>query len=344
MHAIKITTPNILDELTKTAHLWRLPLDAIDFDLLSYQTQYRGTIDEDWRTLEATKLEEITTEVEIRSATLLIRQEYHILIRPLKPHPHFDLRFKIASDKYKSKAIAIVDPSSKIPLKKGLQEYLKETIYRKKLRSGFMIGITQATLDQEINQMLLKIQKEGKLKAPYRLSIAHFFPPTPPSNDNVLLHYKKSQRDNNLVDGVRSDDLILEYIFAVSGRDGRSCSGEHISVGEPLIRYENAITIDPESIRSEEDHLSIRFYATQSGYVERKSGIFTISHDLHLKSADFKRTGSIEAGLDQEIHIKIGDSHHHHDDSVGMGVNIDVQKLDVKGTVGSHTKIKACDV
>ncbi|MDP3265462.1 MAG: hypothetical protein Q8M39_01410 [Sulfuricurvum sp.] len=343
MHAIKITTSNVPDELKKIALQWRMPIDAVDFDLLSYQTQYRGTIDEDWRTLEGTNLDEITTEVEIRSATLLIRQEYHILVRPLVPHPHFDLRFTIASDKYKSKAVAIIDPTSKLPLKKGLQEYLKETLYRKKLRSGFMIGITDGSLDKEINAMLLKIQKEGPLVAAYRLPIAHFFPPVAPSNDNVIQHYKKIQRENNLVDGVAVDDLILEYIFPVWGLDGRSCTGEHIHIGEPLIRYENAIIIDPESIRAEEDHHSIRFYATKSGFIERKNGIFSVSQDLHLKSASFRSTGSLEAGQEKEINIKIG--HGDEDgDAVGSGVNIEVQTLDVKGTIGSNTKIQACEL
>ena len=343
MHAIKITTFTVPDELKKIAQQWNLPIDAIDFDVLSYVTQYRGAIDEDWRTLEGDNLSEITTEVEIRSPLLLIRQEYQILIRPFTPHPYFDLRFALASDKYRSKLIAIVDPSSSLPLKKGLQEYLKETISRKKLRSGFMIGITDGSLEKEINAMLLKIQKEGPLKEPYRLPIAHFFPPTAPTNDNVILHYKKTQRSNNLLDGVEVDELIFEYILPQNGIDGRSCTGKHIHVGNPLIRYANTINTDPQSIRAEEDHHSIRFYATKSGFVERKNGLFTISQDLHLKSASFKSTGSLEAGSEKEINIKIG-AGEEDNDAVGSGVNIDVQTLDVKGTVGSNTKIQACEV
>lgn len=343
MHTLKITTFTVPDELKKIAQQWNLPIDTIDFDLLSCQTQYRGAIDEDWHILDGNNLGEITTEVEIRSPLLLIRQEYQLLVRPFVPHPHFDLRFTMASDKYKSKLVAIIDPSSNLPLKKGLQEYLKETIDRKKLRSGCMIGITDGSLEKEINAMLLKIQKEGPLREPYRLPIAHFFPPVAPINDNVILHYKKIQRKNNLLDGVEVDDLIFEYILPQNGADGRSCTGEHIHVGEPLIRYQHAISIDPQTIRAEEDHHSIRFYATKSGFVERKNGLFTVSQDLHLKSASFKSTGSLEAGSEKEITIKIG-AGEEGDDAVGSGVNIDVQTLDVKGTIGSNTNIQACEV
>ncbi len=343
MHAIKIKTFTIVNELKRIAQQWNLPLDAIDFDLLSYETLYQGAIDEDWRTFDGNNLDEITTEVEIRSPLLMIKQEYQLLVHPHILNPYFDLKFTMASDKYKSKIVAVIDPSSKLPLKKGLQEYIKETIYRKKLRSGFMIGITDGNLEQEINAMLLKIQKEGPLIEPYRLPIAHFYPPSAPTNDNILLHYKKIQRSNNILHGVETDDLIIEYIFAKEGVDGRNCAGEHIHVGSPLIRYANAIKTDSESIRAQTDHLSIRFYAIRSGFVERKNGVFTVSQDLHLKSASYKGTGSLEAGQEKEINIKIG-AGQDGDDAVGSGVNIDVQTLDVKGTVGSNTKIQASEL
>ena len=343
MYDIIISTFNVPEELKKIAVQWHLPLDGIDFDLLSYQTQYKGIVDEDWKALSGDNLEEVTTEVEIRSKIFLLRQEYQIRVYPATPHPYFDLRFSLAFNKHRTKIVAVIDPASKIPLKKGIQEYLKETIYRRKLRSGYMVGITDQTLDQEIKAMLLKIQKEGAFNAPYRLPIATFYSATPPINDNLILHYKKIQRENNLVDGVEVDDLIFEYIFAVKGIDGRSCTGEHIHIGEPLIRYQHALGVDSQSIRAEEDHHSIRFYATRSGFVERKGGVFIVSHDLHLKSASFKSTGSMEAGQEKEINIKIGEGEDG-DDAVGSGVNIDVQTLDVKGTIGSNTKIQACEV
>jgi len=343
LQSIRISTFNVLNELKNIAQQEHLPLEAIDFDLLSYQTQYKGVVDEEWQAIDGDNLEDVTTEVEIRSKIFLLRQEYQIEIRPAVQHPHFDLRFSMAFNKYRTKIVAVIDPSSKLPLKKGIQEYIKETIYNKKLRNGYMVGITDKTLSQEINALLLKIQKEGPLKEPYRLPIATFYSPVLPIDDNLILHYKKIQRENNLVDGVNIDDLIFEYTFAVEGMDGRSCTGEHIQIAEPLVRYKSAIGIDPQTMRAEEDHQSIRFFATKSGYVARKGGLFTVSQDLHLKSASFKATGSLEAGSEKEININIG-AGEEGDDAIGSGVNIDVQSLNVKGTVGSNTKIQACEV
>jgi hypothetical protein len=341
LQPIKVTASSLAEALRLTSS--KESVEHVDFEILSYHTLYRGTVDEEWFILGESRLENATTEIEIRSPNFEVRQEYSFLLHSARAYPHFDLRFSLAFDKYKSKAIAIIHPASTIPLKKGIQDYIKSEIHRQKLRAGFLIGITDNDLDMEINKLLLKIQKEGSLQVPYRMNVTQFFSPIDPTNDSVILHYKKEGNENNLIEGVQPDDLILEYIFAVSGRNGRNCSGEYIAASEPLIRYAAAITIDHESIRAEEDEHSIRFYATQSGYVKRLNGVFSISHELRLKHASFKDTGSIETGSDKEIHLKI----HREDqskDAIGSGVNIDVQTLNVQGTVGSNTKIQACDL
>lgn len=338
-----ITSTDVTGDLLKAAADQKVAADEIDFDLLSYETYYKGVVDEEWQLLQGNDLYSITTEIEIRSDIFLLRQEYHIRIRPFQPHPFLDLRLAIATDKTKSKVVSIIDPTSVIPLKKGVQEWIKEALIRKQLRHGLMIGIWATDLDREINRLLVKTQKEGPLKQPYRLPTAESAAPIPPTNDTVLLHYKKIQRTNNLVDGVQPDDLILEYVFPKYGRDGRNCCGEFISVPEPVIKYATAIVINDKTIRAEEDEESIRFYAAVSGFVRRIQGIFTISQELQIESASFKHTGSIEAGMDKDIHLTINQKEHSKD-AVGTGVTIDVQKLDISGTVGNNAKIKACEV
>lgn len=337
------TSNDINNDLLSVANGRGISADSIDFDLLSYDTFFKGTVDDEWQSLNNQDILSITTETEIRSDIFLLTQEYNIRIRAYTPHPYMDLRLSIACDKYKSKAIAIIDPSSSIPLKKGIQEWIKEAIIKKQLRHGLMIGLYDQQLDKEINRLLLKIQKEGPLKQPYKLLIGEFFPPTPPTDDQIIPHYKHNNEGKSLVEGVEPGELILEYIFPKHGRDGRNCEGKFIQVPEPLTRYASYILINDDTIESEEDHDSIRFYAKISGYVERKKGIFTISQELRIDKAEFKRTGSIETGIDKEISLKI--KHNiSSEDSVGAGVNIDVQKLDVMGTVGGHATIQACEV
>lgn len=338
-----VVSENVAQDLKRTAIAHRVPVENLDFDLLSYETYFKETTDEEWQQLEGNDLLMQTTEIEVRSPHFELRQEYQIHIRLEKPHPYLDLHFSIATDKTKTKVIAIIDPSSKIPLKKGVQEWIKEAIIRKMLRHGLMIGIYDQDLEKEITRLIIKIQKEGPLKFLYRLPIGEFFLPIPPINDKVILHYKEANKTNSLIEGVHPGDLILEYVLPKFGRDGRACNGEHVAVPDPSTKYANFIIIDPETVRSEQDEESIRFFATVSGFVERKNGIIYISQELQIESASLKKTGSIETGLDKDVSLKINkkvDS----EDAVGMGVNIDVLKLDVSGTVGGNSRIQACEV
>ncbi|DAB37582.1 MAG: hypothetical protein A2023_04265 [Sulfuricurvum sp. GWF2_44_89] len=340
---ITVISSNVTQDLKKIALEKRIAVEKLDFDLLSYETYFKESMDEEWQLLREKDLLSQTTEVELRSPHFQIRQEYQIHIRLFKPHPYLDLNFSIATDKTKSKAIAIINPASKIPLKKGVQEWLKEAIIRKQLRHGLLIGLYDLDLDREINRLIIKIQKEGPLTFLYRLPIGEFFLPIVPINDKVILHYKELNKTKSLIEGVNPGDLILEYILPKYGRDGRACTGEHIAVPDPVVKYATYILIDPETIRAEEDEESIRFYTTVSGFVERKQGIFSISQELQIENASLRKTGSIETGWDKDVSLRINkkvDS----EDAVGMGVNIDVQKLDMSGTVGSNAKIQACEV
>lgn len=337
------TSTDVMGDLLHTANVQGISADGIDFDLLSYETYFKGSVDEEWQHLIGDDLLTQTTEIEIRSEYFHLTQEYQIRIRPSKVHPYLDLRCSIATDKTKSKAVAIIDPSSTIPLKKGVQEWMKEAIRRKKLQHKLMIGIGEHNLDQEINRLLLKIQKEGPLTSPYRLPIAECFPPVPPTNDAVLLHYKQLRKENNLIDGVQPGDMVLEYIFPKHGRDGRGCNGKHIAIPEPIVKYAGFIVIDNATITSEQNEESIRFYANVSGYIQRPKGVFSIAQELRIESASFKKTGSIEAGVDKDISLTIKQNISSQD-AVGVGINIDVQKLDISGTVGDNAKIQACEL
>lgn len=332
-----------MSDLLGAANDLGISADAIDFDLLSHETYFKGTVDDEWQRVEGEDLLAQTTETDIRSPYFLLRQEYHIRIRPFQPHPYLDLKFTIAADKYKSKVVAIIDPNSVIPLKQGIQGWLHEAIRKKQLRHGLLIGIGEQELGRSINRLLLKIQKEGPITTPYRLTVAECFPPTPATDDKVILHYKDRTKQNSLIEGVQPGDLIIEYVFAQKGRDGRGCDGSHIAIADPVSKYAELILIDDETITTEQDETSIRFYAALSGFVQRKKGVFSISQELRIESASFRQTGSIEAGIDKEISLKVNKKEAS-EDSIGTGVNIDVQKLDVSGTVGGNAKIQACEL
>jgi hypothetical protein len=331
---------SVKEDLRKAASDRKISVDELDFDLLSYETYYKRLPDQDWHPMHGNNLLTQITQEELYSSDFLLRQEYQIKIRPFAPHQYLDLQFSIAMSKARRLVIAVIFPSSVIPLKKGVNEWIKEAINKKMLRHGFLIGMADEQLDVDVNRMLSYLQKQGPLSEPHNLIIGQFFPEIPVVNDAILLHYRERNKTKSLIEGVNPKELLVEYIFPKSGRNGRGCDGVPIVVPEPTVKYAKSIKIDDETIYTIEDKKSIRYYAKVSGFVKFERGHLSISQTLSLKSLSMKKTGSIDVGTDKQISLVLNQKVYR-EDAVGMGVNIDIQKVDITGTVGENTKIKA---
>lgn len=331
---------NVKGDLRLAASDRKISVNDVDFDLLSYETFYKRLPDKEWHPMYGDNLLTQITQEELYSSDFLLSQEYKINIRPVIPSQYLDLRFSVSMSKARGLVTAVISPESTIPLKKGVKEWIKEAINKKMLRLGFMIGMADEELDVDINRMLSFLQKKGPLTEPYNLIIAQFFPEVPTVNDAIILHYKERNKKKSLIEGVNPNELLLEYIFPQQGKNGRGCDGVPIVVPEPKVKYDKSIKIDDETIYTVEDEKSIRYYAKVSGFVKFERGHLSVSQTLSLKSLSMKKTGSVDVGSDKQIALALNQQVYR-EDAVGMGVSIDIQKVDIIGTVGENTKIKA---
>ena len=331
---------NIKGDLRLAASDRKISVDEVDFDLLYYETFYKQLPDLEWHRIYGDNIHTQITQEEIYSSDFLLSQEYKVTIRPFVPSAYLDLRFTVSMSKKRGLVTAVISPASTIPLEEEVKERIKEAINKKMLRLGFMIGMADEQLDVDIERMVSFLQKQGPLSEPYNLIIAQFFPEIPTINDAIIVHYKERNKNKSLIDGVNPKELLLEYILPRKGRNGRGCDGIPVVAAEPKIKYDKSIKIDEDTIYTVEDERSIRYYAKVSGYVKFERGLLSISQTLSLKSLSMKKTGSVEVGRDKQIALALKQQVYR-EDAVGMGVNIDIQKVDIIGTVGENTNIKA---
>lgn len=336
---------NLKEDLRLAASDRKLSAEEVDFDLLSYETYCKRVTDKDWQVMPSGDVYAQITQEELYSDEYLLTQEYQIKIRPSVPILYLDLRFSVGISNAKGILTAIIDPTSTIPLKKGVQEWIKTAINKKKLRLGYLIGTDDEQLDKEILRLLARIQKQGPLTEPYSLPIGSFFPPINTIDDRVVLHYKKQDddpEDPSYIHGVQPGDFIMEYIFPKKGRNGRGLDGAPIIVSEPVIKYAGVMKIDDATIRSTQDEKGIRYFSLASGFVKREKGVFLVAQDIYLESVSVK-TGSVVPGWDKDITLTV-EQKNAGEDAVGAGLRIDIKTVDISGTVGENTKIKACDL
>lgn len=334
---------NILKTINEFAKEKQIEKEDIDFDLLGVETFIQTQEGQEWLSIQE-PLETMFNEETLISPDLQIRQEYKIRIRPFKKNKFFEqINMAIASNKEKSKVIAIFKKGTLFPCDEHLAKQLKREITRRKL----YLGLLAAHFESDLNTTLLKLAKSVKcgseLSKDIRVTIASFAGPVFATDDALIHHYKNiKKKDNNLLHDVDANELILEYIKPALGSNGRDCRGIYVSVAEPKVLHSN-YKIDEQTIRAAEDDKSIKYYSIINGYVKELHSVFSISKEVMLASASFRKTGSIDTGDDKDISMSI-QNNDSSDDAIGGGIHIEVKELDVKGTVGSNTSVKATEL
>ncbi|MBN2896415.1 MAG: DUF342 domain-containing protein [Campylobacterales bacterium] len=310
--------------------------ELIDFDLLSYQTFYQTPKQSEW-TLLNEPLESLFEEKMIRSELLRLHQEYEIRLRPLHESP---APISLSANKTKSKIMALIKAGSTLVCEGDSERWLKEQIYKRKLRAGLMIGLFEPNLDAQLTVLGAKLPCNAPLESDVRLIVGESPGAVEPIHEAVLLHYdKKAKSDNQLLQGVDEGELVAEYIKPKRGRNGRGCDGVFVEVAEPKSKYASYLQCDSTLLRRESDD-NIAFFAKISGYVKNERGLLSISKELSIKAASFRKTGSIDPGLEREIVVNIAHKESS-EDAIGSGVSINVKELNVKGTVGASASVRA---
>lgn len=337
------TSLNVTETINIAATDRNINNNEVDFDLLGVQTLVQSLKYKEWTIIEE-PLEKIFDEAALRSDTLYVRQEYQIRIKPFKIDNFLkNIRIDMAYNKSKSKVVATFKEGSIFACDPNLAKLLKREINKRKLRLGFLIG----HFEENLNATLIKLAKAIKCDTPLpkdvRITIASSPGAIYPIDDSIILHYEKNKdATKSLIEGVHPDVLVFEYIKPQVGLNGRACNGDYTVVPPPKIQYAHYIP-DKETIQTKEDEESIKYYSKVDGYVKNFNGHISISKEIFLQSASFRNTGSINTGADKDIFVKI-ENKNSSDDAVGSGVTIDVKELNVAGTVGSNTKVKATDL
>jgi Skp family chaperone for outer membrane proteins len=335
---------NISAEIARVIKSSGVPQQAVDFDILSYNTYIKKGADQKWKLIPLDNYDDIFVDKYLLNEQILITQEYNVAIHPTEKESDLKLNFGIASNESKSLLIATMKEGTIIPNREDIATDIFDAIQKKKNRMKFFIGICEDQLKNNIATFLEYYFKNNSTEGAPKIEVGRCLIPEKSVNDGVIAHYKRKEKEKNLVDGVNEGELIFEYRQAKRGMAGRDCLGNFIEAKEPIIKYEDKLRFDENTIRVEQEEDHELYYALKSGFVERDDGgMFKISNDLGVEAATFKGTGSIKPGEEKEVNLKIKESHHSKD-AISTGVNIDVTKLEVEGTVGRNTKVNAEEV
>ena len=303
------------------------------------------------------KLEEYKSELYLRDKTIGFKQQYEIDIKSKEEnYPFKDMLSSIEFTNNNTYAYFIIKKESKLYYYDELYDDFIAYIEEEKIKSHIMLYLFDVDYSKSIQQYIDIIKKVNKITFPEdkKILVSKGISEIKSVQANIrmtLEEMNSSENDDNKKVDYSNRGFLLsctegEQLFEFSkpkqGKNGRTCLGELIEVetvnleAKPMFTTENSIEI-------EDSFENIKYLSTKSGYLLKNGDKYEISNTLTVDEISFKTTGTIDTDLNSEISINV-EKENPLEDAIENGMHVKVQKLNIVGSIGSHTQIEAKEV
>ncbi len=356
-------TDNVPATLKEIARDHSTRPETIDFVIHSTLSEIKLPGSEGWEEITPSIMGKLNDKAFLLEPELLFRQVHHLTFRPRPKTMEFELSVELKADRHRSRAAAVIKPDSKVREFSNLREFIEDELNKIKLRYGMLIGLREGSMRTDITHLSNKIRVHNKVPEPITVRLCDWLAPIEPIDDRLILHYKENAKrkeaeaaeksgqtarkpdrvdyaDRGFVQAVEEGDLLAEYIKPKDGRAGRDFRGNFLPMREARLQYGPVDFPDAETIRTEEDEGSIRYFAKRRGYVALQDGHLSVGDTLEVDSLDFKHTGNITAGLDKDVKIAVRGKDAN-EDHIGPNTKVEVTELDLTGSVANGAVVKA---
>ena len=332
---IQTSTPYIsLKELSKQHSV---PVEFIDFKILDILTYYKNKDNEEPVFVPEENLDFFDDNAFYLDETLEIEQVYDVEFFDVRLNAVPKLpKIEIGVNSTVTKVVAKVKATKDCEYEQHYEDKLFEYIAKQLMKAQILIGIRIGKLKDELKQIASVVHVKGELDKDYMLNI------TQDKIDAIKEEDKVDYADRGFVFGVAQDEVIMEEKKSHEGQNGRDARGKLLAVEKPKEDTGKEIIIS-ENIERVENDDSIIYIAKKSGYVVEKNGSFDIEERIEINEANFKTTGSIQAGTDTNVTLVVRETDTIKD-AIGTGIIVEADEIEVKGNVGANAMVKANEV
>ena len=349
---IQTSTPYIsLKELSKQ---YSVPVEFIDFKILDILTYYKNKDNEEPVFVPEENLDFFDDNAFYLDETLEIEQVYDVEFFDVRLNAVPKLpKIEIGVNSTVTKVVAKVKATKDCEYEQHYEDKLFEYIAKQLMKAQILIGIRIGKLKDELKQIASVVHVKGELDKDYILNITQGINPKKATDAKILYYYKDKldaikeedkvdYADRGFVFGVAQDEVIMEEKKSHEGQNGRDARGKLLAAEKPKEDTDKEISIS-ENIERVENDDSIIYIAKKSGYVVEKNGSFDIEERIEINEANFKTTGSIQAGTDTNVTLVVRETDTIKD-AIGTGIIVEADEIEVKGNVGANAMVKANEV
>ncbi len=354
---IIVRTSNVAQELMKVSSSHKIPVTALDFRVLSIQTFTRLNVDgkeEEFEEISSDEVHNLHKETLLHNEFFEIKQVYEIEIitKDEQSDRLADLQMSVGANAALTKVYLTIKAGSCVTYYDELEHDLIAAISKRKLRANLTVNIFDHVMHKELSSIIAKIRVAGEYVFDKKqiFLISEGIDPVPTIDDALILHYEKNREhesEDDRIDyskrgylkSVTEGEILIEYIKPKLGESGRNCSGVYLKPKEPIVKHEPTFNVT-ENINVVVGDDNITYIAKVGGYVTFENNTYDIRQDVEISEISFKTTGSIESTLDADVSINVKERDILKD-AIGMGMEVEVNEINVEGNVGSNAVVRA---
>ncbi|TBR81659.1 DUF342 domain-containing protein [Campylobacter novaezeelandiae] len=335
-------TSNPYQELLAVASRTNIDVNELDYHLLAFSTWYRFG-DEEWKKISEKELNIFEQDEFFLKNNLQVKQEYKIEIIH-NANNNVANAIKLIANKNLTKLIAEIE-LQKITYHEKIALELLQNIYKKMIKLKFLIGIRIFDFKKQLIETASKIKSSSSNFT--QVTIAKGISPMQAQDEVLIFNYKEKTK-NYTQDEKRSgiitvdeNEVILTHIKARNGKEGRDLNLHFLKVLDPVQNKFNISHTNAIEAKEKEDR--IEYIAQKKGFVIEDENKYDIQNTLDFRELDFKKIGTIKAGLDKGVVINVkfpSDIH----DAINSGIKIECQELNVEGNIAANTYLNAIKI
>ncbi len=344
-----ITSSDISKDLEKLASSHNILPNALDFTIISYKTFYKNIDSPKYEELKEIDKESFFEEKNILNSKLEITQKYQIEVFEKEDLP-FSLKITLGANKSFTKVVATFKKSDDVNFYDSLESDILTQLDKKKAKQGVLLGCFEENFRALVKKLVSSIRVNGVIEENITFTISKAYELKNRSNGNIIYKFKDEELDEKqrvdyskkgFMKTVKAGDLLILVIKSTKGRVGRDCRGKILALKELDLTDEISSVKVSEDIEVREQAGKIEYFAKVNGFInEIKENEFEIRDELVIDEINFKTTGSIQTGDEQDIKINI-ECNDAMSDAIGAGVKIETAEIKAAGNVGNGAVVKA---
>jgi hypothetical protein len=317
-----------------------LKLHDCDFTILSTETYLRYNATKERELISQEILVNYLDEETIRNKHINFHQVHNIKVFH-KQTCTLKLEYKIDFGDYATHPKILLSAKSHIPYKLHTPKKILNLLFRELSKIKIYNKILIHMFDENMKKNLkafVKYLYAGKFKKTIKLPLFDGIKPVMTREAKLIYWYKEKETQSAVVE-VEADEKLIEFKKPIFGKGGFNAFGEELSAATANNLTAVDFEIDKQSVKIVENENAKLYISLKKGFVHFENNKLAV--DNTIKVAKISRN-NLALASEEENNIQVVVTQNDtNKDSVGEGVELVSEIINVKGFVGANSKLEA---